>query len=291
MRIFVFTRKQLILAIAVLFAITGTLLFFWGQQPTLAVSQSDTGIKVPILMYHSILKDPQRTGDYVISPEQLEKDLIYLQNHGYTTVLLADLIAYVHEGTPLPDKPIVLTFDDGYYNNLVYLLPLLEKYQMKAVVAVVGEYVQRFSDTKDPNPNYAHLNWDDIKTLQQSGLVEIQNHSYSMHEQKGRKGAGRMRGESVEAYTQALKADLGKLQEAMKEHTGTVPNTFVYPFGQVSKESLSVLKELGFQASLSCYEKTNVLTRDPECLYSLCRFNRPGALPSEVFMERLEKAQ
>ena len=63
-------------------------------------------------MYHSILKDPQRTGDYVISPEQLEKDLIYLQNHGYTTVLLADLIAYVHEGTPLPDKPIVLTFDD-----------------------------------------------------------------------------------------------------------------------------------------------------------------------------------
>ena len=62
MRIFVFTRKQLILTIAVLFAITGTLLFFWGQQPTLAVSQSDTGIKVPILLYHSILKDPQRTG-------------------------------------------------------------------------------------------------------------------------------------------------------------------------------------------------------------------------------------
>lgn len=291
MRIFVFTRKQLILTIAALFVIAGVLLFFGDPQPTVAVSQTDAGIKVPILMYHSILKDPQRTGDYVISPEQLEKDLIYLQDHGYTTVFLTDLIAYVHEGTPLPDKPIVLTFDDGYYNNLVYLLPLLEKYQMKAVISIVGEYVQRFSDTKDPNPNYGHLNWDDIKTLQQSGLVEIQNHSYSMHEQKGRKGAGRKRGESVEAYTKALKEDLEKLQKAVQEHTGIVPNTFVYPFGQVSKESFPVIKELGFQASLSCFEKINVLTRDPECLYSLCRFNRPGALSSEVFMERLEKAQ
>ena len=66
----------------------------------------------------------------------------------------------------------MITFDDGFRNNLTDGLPLLEKYGMKATVAVVGCYSERFSDTPDPNPAYAHLSWDDITELTQSGRVE-----------------------------------------------------------------------------------------------------------------------
>ena len=94
-------------------------------------------------MYHSILKDASRTGKYVITPSRVEEDLIYLQENGYETVVVADLIAYVTDGTPLPEKPVMITLDDGYLNNLTYMLPLLEQYDMRAVISVIGLYSER----------------------------------------------------------------------------------------------------------------------------------------------------
>ena len=99
---------------------------------------AEEGVFLPILMYHSVLKDPSKTGKYVITPESLEEDLRYLQQHGYRTVVMQDVIDFVYNGVQLPEKPVVLTFDDGFYNNLTYLLPLLIEYDMKAIVAPVG---------------------------------------------------------------------------------------------------------------------------------------------------------
>ena len=98
------------------------------------VSKAQTGktVELPIIMYHSVLKS--RSGDYIVHPSELENDLKYIKENGYETVVMADLINFVYEGVELPEKPIMITFDDGYYNNLGYAVPLLQKYGMKAVI-------------------------------------------------------------------------------------------------------------------------------------------------------------
>ena len=128
-----------------------------------AVNATEQGIKVPIIMYHSILNT--RTGTYIVSPEQLEKDLKYISEKGYTTITMTDLINYVYDDGKLPKKPIILTFDDGYYNNYTYLLPLLEKYDMKAVISIVGDFTDNFSGTNEVNTNYSYFRWVDINML------------------------------------------------------------------------------------------------------------------------------
>ena len=95
---------------------------------------------LPVIMYHSVLSDPSRTGDYVITPDEFEKDLIYIKSKGMNTVTPDMIIDYVDNGTPLPADPILLTFDDGHLNNMTYALPLLQKYDMYATVSVVGAY-------------------------------------------------------------------------------------------------------------------------------------------------------
>lgn len=245
------------------------------------------GKQLPVLMYHSILKNKKAAGKYVISPEVLEADLKYLRDNGYTTVLSADLIAYENGQADLPEKPIMITFDDGYLNNLTYALPLLEKYDMKAVISIVGSFSERFSINKDPNPNYAHLSWEEIRQLADTGRIEIGNHTYAMHAQSPRKGCAKKRGESDAEYRKALIEDITKTQQLLKENCGIEPTIFTYPFGSVCNDSLPIIAEMGFKVSLSCCEKNNVLTRESDDLLLMCRFNRPSGISTEKFMQRI----
>lgn len=257
-----------------------------GVAAVVCLASSDPGVTLPILMYHAILKDPGRTGEYVVTPASLEQDMQFLQEHGYTTVFMSEVIDYVYNRADLPEKPVVLSFDDGHYNNLTYLTGLLEKYHMKAVIAPVGEYVQQYTDHPDPNPAYAYLTWQDLSDLSQSGYFEILNHTYNMHNYQGRKGTCKKQGETSAQYRKAFLEDVGYMQECLREKSSICATTFVYPFGRICKESLDLVKELGFSASLSCYEHTNQLTHNPECLYQLGRFNRSGLYSTEQIMKK-----
>ena len=240
---------------------------------------------MPILMYHSILKDPQRAGMHVLSPDTLEQDLRYLKDHGYTTVSIQQLIDAVYQDAPLPEKPVVLTFDDGYLNNLTYVLPLLEKYDMKATISIVGAYTEQAEREDDENPNYAYLKKQRIAEMAQSGRFEIGVHSYDMHGQQTRKGSAKNKGESTGQYQAVFRADTEQCVALLAE-CGVDANVYAYPYGAISAESEPVLKELGFCASLSCREKPNYITKDPDCLWQLGRYNRPSGVSTETFMQR-----
>ncbi|MEG2174275.1 MAG: polysaccharide deacetylase family protein [Oscillospiraceae bacterium] len=268
----------LLLALSLLVAVVAA--------PDSTVAQTN-GKAVPIIMYHSILRSPSRAGTYVISPEVVECDLQYLARRGYTTIFVSELADAVITGKQLPERPVILTLDDGYLNNLTYMLPLLEKYDMKAVISIVGAYSEKFTALNDPNPNYAHLTWDDITHLVDSGRIEIGNHSYDMHRQTPRKGTRRLTGESPSAYYEALVADVGKAQSLLEECCGIVPTTFTYPYGHISQESLPILREMGFTAFLTCYERVNYVAGDPAVLLSLGRFNRASGVSTEKFMRKL----
>ncbi|MDR1131523.1 MAG: polysaccharide deacetylase family protein [Oscillospiraceae bacterium] len=275
-------RKAAVLSAAGLFSLFFPVL---RALPAAAAAYDAEDVSVPIIMYHSVLNHPPQAGDYVVSTKTFKEDMAYLKRNGYSAVFVAELIAYVYDGTPLPEKPVVITLDDGFLNNLTYVLPILEETGMKATISVVGSYTERFSKTGDPNINYAYLTWADIKALQASGHIEIGNHSYDLHDQD--LGALKKSGETVRAYQERLMADIGKLQSELEANTGILPKVFAYPFGLVSEEAPAALKALGFKAALNCYEKVNRIGADPEALYRLGRFNRSGRLSTEAFMNRL----
>lgn len=246
------------------------------------------GLPVPIVMYHSLMKSSPEMGRYVITPSEFESDLKYLREHGYDAISMTDLINYVEADSDLPPKPVIITFDDGNMNNYYYATPILERYEMKAVISIIGSFSERDSNAEKIFRDYSYLTWEQIKNMHDSGLYEIQNHTYNMHGSSPRMGIKRRQGESMDNYRNVLISDIGKLQHKLMEVTGTTPNTFVYPFGSISKDSVAILKELGFKATLSCVEGVNFIERNkPETLFGLKRNNRPHGVSSNQFFKKI----
>ena len=273
--------------IAILLILILLFSLFWIYNSVNA--DNEAYINLPIIMYHSILKS--QSGDYIVHPEVLENDLAYISSNGYTTITMTDLINYVYEDSPLPEKPIIITFDDGHYNNLGYAVPLLKKYKIKAVISIVGKYTDTFSTSDEANLNYGYLRWKDITQLIDDGTIEFQNHTYDLHSINSRKGCMKKSNESLDSYTSMLSQDILKLQEEFKVNTNYTPNTFTYPFGAISKESLNIIKNLGFKASLSCSTGVNHITKNKECLYGLKRNNRPSNISTYAFFKDLVTVQ
>lgn len=240
-----------------------------GEAPALGEA------KVPIIMYHSLFE--KRTNEWNIFPGAFEQDLRYLHEQGYTTVLIADLIAFVQEGAPLPSKPIVLTFDDGYYNNYSHGLPLLERYDARIVLSVIGSSTEHWTQhSGETSERYGHLTWPQIEQMHASGRVEFANHTWALHKSEGgRKGCRAKDGEDMDEYRALITADLGGLQERLAEITGVPPRCFTYPFGAHCPKADDALRELGFLVTLSCASGVNTLrVGDEATLWKLRRNNR-----------------
>jgi len=257
---------------------------------TLPVFTENTPVHLPILMYHSVLKDPERTGKYTITPRKFEDDIIYLKTNGYKFVSLKQVIKYVYHGDPLPQKPILITFDDGMYNNMEYILPILEKHDACAVFAVVGSYTDEYSQSGITNPNYSYLRWCDINQLMETGRVEFASHSYDLHNISAKRyGTAKKKGESSLEFISLFHEDTQKMQSAFKTNCIFTPFAYAYPLGNFSSESERVLKKTGFLSSFSCIEGINVITQDnPDCLYLLKRYNRDGRLSTEKFFQKIK---
>ena len=92
--------------------------------------------QVPVLMYHHISEDVAT--DMVISPARFEAHMAALKEHGWNSVTIRQLIEFGEQGTPLPDHPVLITFDDGYTSNLELAAPILERHGLNAVIFVIG---------------------------------------------------------------------------------------------------------------------------------------------------------
>lgn len=262
-----------------------TLLLCLGAMITAGAATAEEEVEIPVVMYHALLKDTSRLGKYVISPAEFESDLVYLEEHGYHTLLMEDLIAYT-QGGKLPEKPILLTFDDGYYNNYLYAFQIAKEHNVKFVISPIAYWSDQYSGSSEENAYYSHATWKELREMADSGLVEVQNHSYDLHESGGRRlGVKRIPGESEAQYEALLREDLLKAQKLITEGVGKKPTTFVYPFGALSKETPAIIKKLGFSATLSCEEKISKVTRDPDSLYGLGRFLRVSGVSSQRFFE------
>ena len=174
------------------------------------------GYRVPTLMYHAVSDDIWGYSTLFFSPANMEKHLQYLNENGFTTIHFSDL-KYIEQ----IEKPIMLTFDDGYLNNYTELYPLLQKYNCKATIFVV-------TNALGTNPNY--MTWEQAKEMADSGLVSIQNHTMShpmLH--------------LLTAEEQ--EKEIAGAQQAILEHLGREPYVLCYPTGQYNTDTLSITEK------------------------------------------------
>lgn len=283
MKRYLFRLLVFILTVAVFFGI-----FHAGSYICCTAQEAIYDYELPIIMYHHVLKDTKKHGTFIISPDELEADLKYLKNAGYTAILPRDLIAYQKDGTPLPENPVMLTFDDGHLSYLEYAVPLLEKYSMKALVSVVGAYTNDYTVHPDRAVSYAYLDWNDIKNLSKSSHTEIGNHTYDLHKvSNGRHGCAKIAGETTEHHRYVFTEDATKMRNLIYDYTGVHADCFTYPFGFLCEETEEEIKKIGFKMSLSCAEGINKISRTSS-LFKLKRYNRPHG---KSVKELLKKAK
>lgn len=277
--------KRVILMLGVL----GLLAVVWEKSEPVTVSAPEQEYRLlPIIMYHSILADVGQQGEYVLDPSALEADLIYLLRNHYQTVTISEVIAYVRGTGELPEKSVMITFDDGYYNNYSTAYPILKKYGVRAVLSPVASLSKKFTENKEENVYWSYCTRDQLKELYDSGIFEIANHSYDMHALSPRKGCLKRSGETQAQYREALIQDIRAAQTLLQSYEIPEPICYTYPYGALNKQSEELLQEMGFAATMGCEEGMNVLTRgDEACLYRLKRYNRPSGKNTETFFDNV----
>ncbi len=282
-------------AVAVSIAVGAYIFGAFGAAISCSASKrEDNKIPLTVLMYHNITKEPSMRGKYNIYIREFEDDLKYMSRNGYSPISVKQLADYAYNGTPLPDMPVIITFDDGFESFYEYAFPLLEKYGFKAVVNTIGSCAEKYTQLEaQHNPdchnlNYSYLNIEELKALKESGIVEIGCHTYDMHNLKGeRRGAGMKKGESTQHYKAALEEDLKKYNAALNEVGGT--DIFAHPYGIYCADTLAILRQNGFRAVFDCTERINYINRkNIDWMFYIHRFNRPSGISSECFFARLQ---
>lgn len=273
-------KKILILLLAVLSL---------AALPLTAAGSTGEEISLPIVMYHHISKRSACWNDYVVSPEEFESDMAYLEENGWHSVGVRELLDWYDGKFEMPEKPFMLTFDDGFESTLAYAEPVVAAHGFNGVLAVIGSVCEKFTECGEHDPELSNLSWEDAAAMAKRGVFEIQCHTWDLHGLGARVGCGKMKGESVRRYSELLSADLVKFQrEAAENGLDTVPS-IAYPYGAFCSSTTEIVKSLGFRAAFTCDGKVNVLRGDREELYRLGRYNRPHGASSEKFFSVWEK--
>ncbi len=253
-----------------------------------------TELKIPILMYHALTKNAEEASSTVITVDKFREQISALREAGYTSIFFGELLRYVKEGTPLPQKPVLITFDDGYLSNLTLGGPILDEYGHKATVAVVG--ITAGCDTyKDTGVSiYPHFTLEAAKMAYGSRIFDFQSHTYDMHQNEldedPRKGMLQKENESEEDYIKAIRNDFFISKSLLESEIGSPCFVIVYPHGKCTPLADSVLKEMGAEISVTVEKGiSTVKMGDMSSLRFLCRFNMDDNISGEELIALLEE--
>jgi peptidoglycan/xylan/chitin deacetylase (PgdA/CDA1 family) len=192
-------------------------------------------VQVPILMYHYISQPPAGANavrrDLSVPPDVFEQHLAFLQQRGYTSISLGDLVMALQIGQPLPEKPIVLTFDDGYRDHYEHAYPLLQAY------GLTGTFFLLTAPIDQGHPGY--VTWEQVIEMDAAGM-EMEAHGYTHDDLKGR---------SREYLIWQM---LGS-KEAIEARTGKPVRIFCYPSGSYDALAISILHELDYWAAVTIH--------------------------------------
>ncbi|MGC9350114.1 MAG: polysaccharide deacetylase family protein [Anaerolineae bacterium] len=204
-----------------------------APPPTATYPPPPPSIQVPILMYHYVSELPpdadQYRRDLTVPPDRFEAQLRYLQEQGYQSVRLTDIYETLTSGKPLPERPVVLTFDDGYKDAFTHVLPLLSAY------GFTGEFFVLATPAHYEAPHY--LTWSDMRAMADAGMA-IQAHGRDHYDLTNR------------SYDFLVYQILGA-REAVEAHTDQPVRFFCYPSGRYDEDTQAVVASAGYWGAVT----------------------------------------
>lgn len=214
---------------------------------------------VVILNYHHVgayHEDGKLANPYTVTPQVLRMHFEYLKQNGYRTISVDEYIRYNRGEVSLPEKSVLITFDDAYVSFYDQALPLLKEYNYPAVLAMVGIWQK----VPPGNPD-GILNWDQAREIMKTGLVEIASHSYNLHypiaaNPFGDKGYAMTtleysngRYEELSAYKIRVQEDMVKNQELFEKELGRKARIMVWPYGEYNAITVEAALAAGFEVT------------------------------------------
>ena len=201
-------------------------------------------MRVPVLMYHYISIPPPDADairlDLSVTPQAFDQQMAFLVSNGYRTVRVSDVAEHLLSGAPLPEKPIVLTFDDGYADNYKAAFPILKKYGMTATFYVIAQF------TEDQRPGYA--TWEQLREMANAEM-EIGSHSIDHSD---------LRGRSIAFLTNQIAGS----KQVIESRLGITVKTFSYPSGKYDAKTIAVLRANGYLGAVTEIQGLQQTTND-----------------------------
>lgn len=209
--------------------------------------------KVPVLMYHDIL--PKKEVFFDVTPEELEADFELMKSKGVTPISLDQLIIHLRTGSPLPQKPVLLTFDDGYGGHYEYVYPLLKKYKYPAVFSV-------YTKNMGINTGRSHVTWEQLKTMVEDPLVTIAGHSKTHPP------------DLTKLSDEELIPEIVESKEILEKKLGKSIRYFTYPTGKNDERVRKLVEEAGYIAALTMDDADEKFAGESKNLLAIERFGQ-----------------
>lgn len=223
------------------------------SEPIQTIVSSKDISSVSVIMYHNFVSEKDiKSGikyeEYSISPEDFEKDLIWLKNNGYVTITSDELLEFLEEKKPLPEKSVILSIDDGSWGVYKNAWPLLKKHGMKADLNIIGDQIDATWDSINSGKSRdgeeaPFCTWEELVEMQKSGEINICSHTYGLHvyNKNERIGMNLMENETEEAFTSVVEKDYEKSLKCIKGWIGKAPRTVAYPYSKRCVESDNII--------------------------------------------------
>ena len=251
---------------------------------------------VPVLMWHNLAEEA--SGDMTISVDTFRAQIEALHEAGFKTVSLQQLYDYVHFGTELPEKPIVLTFDDGYFSNYEYAFPILQEYDMQATIFAIGVSVGKDTYKDTDHAMTPHFGADEAREMVDSGLISVQSHTFDMHQWPPfEDGNAQVRetllpfdGEADADYEAAVEADFAESRELLESITGQPVNALAFPEGAYVTLTQDALRSAGAELTFTTVRAVNTVVKGlPQSLCAMPRFGMTESADMTALVAELEQ--
>lgn len=261
------------------------------SSPTLA---QPTGQRFVSVAFHDVVDRAEQLESDGVTTDRLLRFFDWLKGSGWKVISLDDVAAAGKGIRPLPDKAILLTFDDGYASVYTRVFPLLLAYRYPAVIGLVGSWMDApmdgsvlYGDRRVKRSRF--LSWPQVREMMESGLVEVGSHSFGLHtgvlaNKQGnsipaartwRFDARTGRYETDAQHKARIRADLERARAQLLRETGRLPRTLIWPFGRYSGPALEAAREAGFAFALSL-EPEPADARQPFAIHRYFPTRDPG---------------
>lgn len=239
--------------------------------------------------YHDVRDDVVADYDpdqYAVSTGNLAAHFRWLQDHGFQPVSIAAIKAAQGGGEPLPDKAVLLTFDDGYVSHYTHVFPLLKAFRYPAVFSLVTRWMSQPAGAniaygRELKSREDFLSWEQAREMQASGLAEFASHSHDLHQGISANPQGNQLPAAVsrafddgayetdQQYLARLRADIGESVRILERELGKSPDVMTWPYGKFSGMSVEVAEQFGLGINITLEKgrgTTNTLRTLPRFL-------------------------